>query len=389
MTRRLIAQIHLWTALVLSVPLVLLGLTGSILVFEDELRAAVAPAATARPGKAHPPGDIIAAARAAAPPGYVPSSYAAPAAPGRPATVRLVPPGRQTGPSEAVRIDVDPVTLAASPNAPDDLLRQVFFLHSTLLMKSHEGRVVVGWLGLAMLVMAASGLVNWWPRRGIGRRGAWRRAFGIARDARGLRLLRELHGMAGIWGFAVLAIVSFGGVYLAFPETVRSGVAPILPARDLRAAAAAIKVQPVKDVEPLPIDDAIALALAEARGARLAFAFLPAKPDQAYRVALLRSGQERHETPVTVIVDPWTRRVVETLDPRQFTAGETILAAQHAMHSGQGLGPAWKTLVFLAGLLPALFAASGIAMWRLKRRRPAAAANRVIDQGYTARRAGE
>jgi uncharacterized iron-regulated membrane protein len=54
MTRRLIGWIHLWTALVLCVPLVLLGLTGSVLVFQDELRAAFAPAAPVRRGEAPP-----------------------------------------------------------------------------------------------------------------------------------------------------------------------------------------------------------------------------------------------------------------------------------------------------------------------------------------------
>ncbi len=97
MMRRLIGRIHLWVALVLCAPLVVLGLTGSILVFEDELRAAFASAAAARPGETHPLGDIIAAARAAAPAGFV----LVEATPRRPApgglvTIRLVA-GRPSG----------------------------------------------------------------------------------------------------------------------------------------------------------------------------------------------------------------------------------------------------------------------------------------------------
>ena len=382
MTRRLIGQIHLWIGLLLCVPLVLIGLTGSILVFEDELRAVFSSAAQSQPGEPHRVAEIVAAARAAAPPSLAPLSYAAPAAPGRLASVRLAPSGRPANSGAAIRIDVDPVSLAVFPNVPDDFLRQVFYLHSTLLMKNREGRQIIGWFGVAMLVMAVSGLVNWWPRRT-----AWRNAFIVARKSRGARLLRELHGMAGIWGLAVFVIVSFGGVYLAFPETVRSVIDPVLPARDLRAVAAAVKVQPVKDAEPLGIDGAVELAQASVKDARLAFVFLPAKSDQPYRIALLRAGQERLETPVTVLVDPWAHRVVETLGPSQFSAGETILAAQHAMHSGHGFGLVWKVLVFLSGLLPALFAVSGVALWWLRRR--LAGANSVIDPGYSAREAGE
>jgi uncharacterized iron-regulated membrane protein len=70
-----------------------------------------------------------------------------------------------------------------------------------------------------------------------------------------------------------------------------------------------------------------------------------------------------------VLVDPWTRRVVDTYDPQRFSLGERIIAWQHALHAGQGLGWVWKILVFLSGLLPLLFTVSGVAMWRLKRQR--------------------
>lgn len=365
--RRLIGQIHLWTGLLCCVPLVVIGLTGSILVFEDELRAAFAPAAAGQPGLPHPPGEIIAAAQAAAPKGYIPSAYIAAPAPGRLASVRLALAGGRGGPGEGMRVDIDPVSLAAYPDRPSDFLRQVFFLHSTLLMKSRDGRVVVGWFGVAMLVMALSGLVNWWPRRAY-----WRAAIGVSRTARGSRLWRELHGAAGIWGFAVLAVVSFGGVYLAFPDVVRSVVSLVLPARDLRAAVSSVKVRPVKDEMPASIDEAVSIAAAAVPDTRPTMVFLPTKPDQPYRIALSRPDRDRNETPVTVLADPWTHRVIETFDPRSFSAGERLLAAQHAIHAGRQLGPVWKILVFLCGLLPALFAATGIALW-LRRRRAATA----------------
>jgi uncharacterized iron-regulated membrane protein len=371
--RRLIGQIHLWTGVLLCVPLVLIGLTGSILVFEDELRAAFAPAAPGQQGIPHPAGEIIAAARAAVLQGYVPALYIAPPGAGRLASVRLTPAGTSNGPSDSVRVDVDPVSLAVYPNPSDDFLREVFFLHSTLLMKNRDGRVVVGCFGVAMLVMCVSGVVNWWPRRD-----RWRAAFLVSRQARKWRLWREVHGAAGIWGLAVLAVVSFGGVYLAFPETVRNLVTLASPARDFRAAAAAIKVHPAADAEPIGIDDAISLAVAGEPGARPTVVFLPLKPDQPYRVALLRDGEARREPPVNVFVDPWARRVVAIFDPHGFSAGERLLAAQHGVHAGEGLGPVWRVLVFLCGLLPALFTATGIAMWL--RRRAAAPAPPVSDR---------
>src|SRR5215813_3357074 len=106
MTRRLIGQIHLWAGLALCIPFVMLGLTGSVLVFEDELNAIFGPAAghVAAGGAARPTSDVIAAARAVAPAGYVPAGYTAPMAAGELASVRLTPPGRSGPGADMVRI---------------------------------------------------------------------------------------------------------------------------------------------------------------------------------------------------------------------------------------------------------------------------------------------
>ncbi|HEX3862467.1 MAG TPA: PepSY-associated TM helix domain-containing protein [Stellaceae bacterium] len=400
MIRGVIRQIHLWAGIALCVPLVLLGLTGSLLVFEDELTGIFTPPPPVAVGDAKPVSAVIAAARAAAPAGFVTQSYIA-APPKGLATVRLIPPRRggekasaaaaRPG-GEMLRISVDPVSLATYTNPAEGFLRQVFYLHTNLLLKTREGRQLVGWLGVVMLIMGISGLVNWLPRPNQWRNGQWRRAFAVRRGARGFLLNRELHGAAGIWGLVVFVVVSFGGVELAFPETVRAIVNVAMPARDLRAGAAAIKVEPQRGAEPMAIDDAIALARSQVPDADLRFVFLPMRPDQPIRVALSRAGQERREPTATVFIDPWTRRIVDTYDPRQYSAGESLLAWQHAIHAGQGLGPIWKVLVFFVGFLPLLFSATGLAMWWLKRCRRAvvdAAADAIVDPVYTARRAGE
>ncbi len=389
MIRRIIGQIHLWVGITLCIPLVILGLTGSVLVFEDELNEAFGPAARYIParGAARPRGEIVAAARAVAPASFAPVTYVAPLAAGRLASVRLSPARSDTPGADAMRVSVDPVSLDTIPDPQSDYLRQVFFLHSTLLLKNREGRQLVGWLGVAMLIMGVSGLVNWWPRSR-----EWRIAFTVSRRARGFRLYRELHGAAGIWGLMVFVTVSCAGVYLAFPESVRNVVDRVLPARDLRASAAAIRVEPIAGAEPIDIDEAIALARSSVPDSEPSLVFLPMRPDQPFRIGLLRTGQERRSPAVTVFVDPWARRIVQIFDPRQFSLGEEILAWQHAVHAGQALGWVWKIPVFLCGLLPLLFAVSGVTMWRLKRRPQkslSAASGPVPDHVYTARRAGE
>ena len=217
-------------------------------------------------------------------------------------------------------------------------------------------------------------------------------SFLISKQAHGFRLHREVHGAAGIWGLAVFVAVSLAGVSLAFPETARSVIDLVLPARDLRGTAAGLKIEPIAGVQPADIDEAIALARGTVLGAEPSFASLPARADQPLRIGLLRADQQRGTPTLTIFVDPWSRRVIEVFDPREYSIGEKILAWQHALHAGQALGWVWKLLVFLCGLLPLFFAVSGVTMWRLRRARSRSmldVPDLILEEVNAARRAGE
>lgn len=365
---RAVQQIHLWIGLLLCLPLGLLGVTGSILVFEHELedlfsgRPAHTLAHTLAAGESRSVAAILESAKAAAPQGLVPGMVTLPGAPGEPATVRLTAPGRAGPGGGGTTVTIDPVSLAVlETSAPSPgLLRRIFLLHANLLIPDRTGRETVGWLGVAMLALGVTGLVLWWPRAG-----RWKAAFLVKRGARGVRLHRELHGAAGIWTLAVFIVVTFSGVYLVFPQTLNAAIGAVSPVRDLRAP---VRVEPVRGGTPADADQVAELARAAVPGARIRMIGLPGRPDQAYRVTLVRPGHAEGAPAIAAFVDPWTARVVEVRDPAAYSAGETVAAWQRPLHAGQGLGWVWKILVFLSGILPPLFAVTGTALWLLKRR---------------------
>jgi uncharacterized iron-regulated membrane protein len=142
----------------------------------------------------------------------------------------------------------------------------------------------------------------------------------------------------------------------------------VTPVRDLRPNAALPKVvRP--DRARLDIDAAVATAGAAVTEGRLRNVIWPQRPDQPLRVGFSPTDRLAGAPPIVVLVDPWSPRVLEIRDPRNFSAVEAALAWMRPLHAGEGLGAPWRLLVFVSGMLPPLFAISGVAMWVLRRRR--------------------
>ncbi len=359
--RRLIRTLHLWLALALCLPVVLQGLTGTAIVtlqiWQEE-----APVATAA-GTPHSPSEIVAAAqeaaRATVEADLVPVLYLAPLSPGHAANVRFAPPGR-TGPAQSVRLEIDPVTLEVRRiETPSTAARILHLFHSNLLL---ETRHQTGWIGLALLALAVTGLINWWPRPG-----RWRVALTVRKGAGSVQLYRQMHSAAGVWGALLMLMASLSGLGMAYPETARSLLGLVSPMADPRAGTPPIT--PREGAQPIGLDQAVTLALDAAPGMYLGTVSLPLRPNQPYRISLLGQGQRRGTPALTLIIDPWRAEIVARLDPAANSAGETVLGWLNAVHSGAGIGLPWQVLIFITGLTPAFFAATGVASWYLKRQR--------------------
>lgn len=387
-------QLHLWIGLILMLPLVMMGVTGAILVYGHDIEHLLGQgeplAKTA--GEWRSPAELIEAARTASrDPTRIPIAVRWPSEVGEPAAVRLSRPGmanerqqfrggQQQGQSQgqaqgrvptqspfagSLQILIDPVSLQVleTQQAMTGWLRFFHDLHGHLFIVGGLGRELVGWLGVALLVLGCSGLYLWWPRPGH-----WKAAFMVRRTAKGVRFNRELHGAVGIWSLMLFMLVNFTGVYLAFPQQVSAAVNAVWPGRDMRAAMFQARVEPMRGVQPMGVDEAVALARSKVPDGRFLNAFLSIRPDQAMRVGLIRADHAEGAPIVTVIIDPFRKSVVDVFDPRTMSTGERIISWQRALHYGIGLGGGYKFLVFVSGVIIPVFAVTGFLMWWLKRR---------------------
>lgn len=380
--RSVLTFLHLWAGLILFVPFVLLGLTGSILVFHHEIMDWQAgDVVHASEGSARPIPEILEAAGSGAPAGLVPAFLSLPDHPGEAARVRFVPEGGSLRGPGAVQVYIDAATLEVRGvgSGGNALIRFVHDLHANLMLDRETGRGVVGWLGVVMFLLGVTGLVIWWPANG-----AWKAAFTVKWSASALRLNRDLHGAVGIWMLIVFLAVTVSGIYLCFPQTSSTAVRAVLPGDDPRAVNR-VRVRPVPNAQPMPHIEAIAMAREAVPDARILNVAFPSEATRPLRVRMARDGHMHGAPSITVMVDPWARKVAAISDPKDYTAGEIVMARQRGLHGGEGFGWIWKILVFLSGLLPLLFSVTGIAMWWIKRRRR----SDVAEAGAALRAAGE
>jgi uncharacterized iron-regulated membrane protein len=361
----------MWVGLILGILLAALGLSGSLLVYDEAISDWISPPPQAVTlGQPLPLSMLAGIARDAAASKGVEGGqlqFILPEAktgalivrigglspmgnvPGAGGERRRAEGGQRPARPRQLQIYLDPVSgevLGTRAFALPPLLTFAHQLHGNFLMSRETGRPIVGWLGVAMCLLGLTGLILWWPRRG-----QWKYAFTVRPGVTGLRFNRELHAATGIWIFLVFIAVSFSGVVIAWPQTMGLNAQASGP----RLASMAVSM----DGKPLGATEAVIAARAAVPGLVPRSIAFPARPDRPISVNYLSNGAIN----ATALVDPHSGKVLVVRDP-----SERFLAWMRPVHDGS-LGSVWRFLVFLSGIVPTLFVVTGIIMWWKKRQR--------------------
>ena len=363
--RRAVRTLHMWLGLGLGGLLVLLGLTGSALVFYPELDALLHPEIRGE-GAVQPDWDrALATVRAAYPDKQGPWRFEVTDRPGAIPARYYNPPER---PGYAFRpmmvwISADGTTVLRRDYWGEYAMTLLYDLHYRLLL-GETGGAIVGWAGLALLALLLSGLWAWWPK-GRGRQ-AWTKALRLKRDAAPQRVWRDWHKLNGLVGLPFLLILTMTGIMLALPRESNAALGGIGLAVDqsphvaLREASAAPMIQPSKAVE---------IATARLPQGRLAWIETPSADTGTYKLRLQLPGDPSFRFPHSFVwVDGATGAILAVQDARTASAGTTINNWLHSLHDGSAGGLAGRILAVLAGLIPLCLLLTGLARWKARRR---------------------
>jgi uncharacterized iron-regulated membrane protein len=364
--RAAVRQVHLWLGLSAGLILALVGLSGAVLVFAEQMVKQEVPSFyhDAGPGEWRPVSEWVADAEKKWPdlapikfifgPGSIPMPTGAPI---------LFKNTEVNGAERHTLIPIDPVKGVAIErvNAEDTWAGLLVIFHKELLSEE-IGALLVAICGVIGIVSVLTGVYMWWPNPG-----RWGMAFRFRRGARGAALLYDLHSVPAIWLLLPLALALATGLYMQKPDWVDPLVRVVSDVRDT----------PPEGVVSSPagtcpkattLDEAVAMARQGREDQILRHVYLPLGPNGVYDVEFRARDANSRADGDRIYVDKTCPKILYVAEVEDMTAGETAKSWAWPMHTDLLLGWTGKILLLLAGLsLPVLFV-TGLLFW-LKTRR--------------------
>jgi uncharacterized iron-regulated membrane protein len=352
--RQMLKSIHAWIGIVAGSVLSVVALTGSVIVFRAEIeRAAIPKSASVDSSRQI---DLDEAAREVA--RFRPDSrirrVRLPEEPGAPYIFQVESSGKKTE-----RIVSDSSSGRILGTIKPGWVEWTVDLHRNLL-SGKPGRATVGAFGVVLFLLSATGLLMWMT----GARN-WRAWITAPRQGSTLRFNFELHRISGLWAYCFLAVISFTGIGLAYPETFRQAV------QSLTGTPATLRApKGIKEESLLSFDEYLRIgrsAIADGVATELR---LPEQGKGPVDLRLSRSGDlaagGNH-----VYLNPATAAVISIDRVADRPVGARFLAALSPIHYGEFGGIAIKIAWALLGLTPVLLFVTGLIAWWRPAKRPA------------------
>jgi uncharacterized iron-regulated membrane protein len=358
--RQFLFKVHLWSGLTIGVLLVLLGISGSLLVFRGDIHRLQQPDwyRVAALASTRPVDDWVAAAVAAVP-AKILARITLPIRSGDTALVYLQIPGaRNLKAAELETVFVDPyrAKVLGSHVANSGVMWFLQDFHYALFA-GETGLKVNGVAAIALSVLALSGPILWWP--------GWKRiraGFKVRAQPTRARW-RDLHAVSGIVCAAALLLIGLTGVYYAYRNTATAAVTlvsgnAVLPPPPAAAGDA---------VERLALQALVDLARRELPKARLD-ELRPARAAGSTASISFRMPGESVFGRNRVFVDPVSGDILRIDRYQQLPAASRFLANMQPWHFGNFGGRTTQWLWVLAGLLPGFLFGTGLWLWLRKSR---------------------
>lgn len=348
--RRALFQIHLWAGVLLSLYVIVIGVTGSLLVFEDEFTAMAAPH-IAHYDPAHVAGIpiVLKAAQTELPTSKV-FFITAPTAKAPLYSIYM-----EDAAKHRTILLADPTTGAIFPHTGKLWIEWVKDVHVYLLL-GDSGLIVNGVAAAILLVLAISGLVLWWPGIRI-----WARGLKVNFKHNWRRINFDLHNAIGIWLLLLISWWAISGVYFAWPIQVGGVVNFFSTVKGMRPPI----VPPQKPAEAMtPISPMIEKASAlSGHGAFSGIAIPMDKTESVIVYMDTRTPGDFSHRDIHYFSQSTGQWLATWHYGQNQTLGDWFLWAMYPLHFGTLWGFVPKVLWFLFGMSLPVLSITGLLMY--------------------------
>ena len=349
--RTLLITIHRAIGILLGLVFLVIGLTGSTLVFHRELNALLNPHLTKVVAQERriEPQVALDAVRSTFPtmelhgiifPRTAEDVY----------VVML-----QSRADEWIDVSVNPYTgaLLGSQTWEHTLMSFLYTLHNSLLIKP-IGDKFVGVCGVLLLVMVGSGLVI------LARSRSLNRGFGIRWQAPAPLVTYDLHKVGGFLSAAFLLLIASTGSAMVFSNEFESVAYWLTRTPKLAPPVSTLAIN--KDA--LPLQAILQTADAALPAGQTTILRFPHEADEAFLVQKKLAQDPDFYGRSKVYIDQYTGEVLRIDDVLKAPLAAQASNALLSLHSGTygGLGVRW--LYVFVGLTPPALLLTGALMWR-------------------------
>lgn len=256
--------------------------------------------------------------------------------------------------SEAI---VNPYTgeVLKTRNWNNSLFGIIYQIHYQLL-GGQIGQILVGIVGFFVVILSITGIFLW-P--------GWRRlisGFKIKWNAHQKRVNFDIHKLVGIIAAVFLIFTNFTGFLWNFYDISEKIIYALTftpklpdPVSQVVAGQSSLKISQIiaKSDEALP-------------GAVTTNISLPESPSGVFRVTKKFPGQQKTDARSFVYLDQYTGKTLQLKDSRQPSRAEFILDSFTPLHYGTFGGIFTRILYVFVGLSPTILLVTGFVMWRLR-----------------------
>jgi uncharacterized iron-regulated membrane protein len=364
LTRATWLKVHLYLALSAGFLFALMGLSGSISIYGEELDELLNPQLIIEDpqGQYQSLDKMMASVRAAHPNRYGSWTLEIPRSPQGMITAWY------DKPTETFFELYAPLMVSVNPYTGDVVMSRFWGQTATTwLLDLHTqfrldrfGWNAVGILGILLFISCSTGLFLWWP--GIK---AISQALKVRHKAGIMLLAFDVHRFLGLFSAASLVLLALTGFLLSFPSVLEtftgsSGMEHGQTGRNITSTA-------IPNNRPTGLAAASFVAQGPFPKAELRRVTTPAGDNGIYRINLRQSSEVNQRHPFTTVwVYRWSGQIKEVRNPAKFSTGDVFATWIWPLHTGEALGATGRFVWFLSGLSLFVLYVSGLLRWLLR-----------------------